>query len=321
MSNPKTQLPRQNANRAEQPPGKPEKTCGLVMPISSIDGCGADHWLEVREIVEESIGQVQEYAIRTAMVSEADNSPLIHKRIVQSLYSRDIVICDLSAKNPNVMLELGMRLAFDKPAILIIDDRTDFSFDASPIEHLRYPRDLRFSRIVDFKDTLAGKVQTTLQESQKPGYSSFLSSFGPIKVAEIGEEKISGAEALLAKLDEISQQISSARFDRIGGTEAKNPLHESISQSLLRRRMAAAGSGSRDGTTGQNVEGIEMARNIFKASLRAEQLTLDSEGNFSISRAQYRGMIDAVSELTDLSKGLASQILQQLLGEQKIKVS
>jgi hypothetical protein len=61
------------------------------------------------------------------------------KRIVQNIYDNEMVICDVSAKNPNVMFELGMRLAFDKPAIIIKDDKTNYSFDTAPIEHLEYP--------------------------------------------------------------------------------------------------------------------------------------------------------------------------------------
>jgi hypothetical protein len=55
------------------------------------------------------------------------------------------------AQNSNLMLELGMRLAFDKPAVIVKDDKTDYSFDTSSIEHLAYPRDLRFSKIKSFK--------------------------------------------------------------------------------------------------------------------------------------------------------------------------
>lgn len=40
------------------------------------------------------------------------------------------------------MFELGMRLTFDKPTIIIKDNTTDFIFDTGPIEHLQYPKDL-----------------------------------------------------------------------------------------------------------------------------------------------------------------------------------
>jgi hypothetical protein len=46
------------------------------------------------------------------------------------------------------MFELGMRLAFDKPTIVIKDDVTKFNFDTSPIKHLQYRRDLRYMDMV-----------------------------------------------------------------------------------------------------------------------------------------------------------------------------
>jgi hypothetical protein len=83
------------------------------------------------------------------MVSDSDDSGVIHKRIIENLYNNPIVVCDVSGKNPNVMFELGIRLAFDKSTIIVKDHATDYSFDTSPIEHVGYPRDLRFSTVVE----------------------------------------------------------------------------------------------------------------------------------------------------------------------------
>ncbi len=135
------------------PKKKNELSVGLVMPIAPIDDCSADHWLEVKSIITESVSSLSDYKCSTKIVSEGDSVGLIHKRIVEGLYTSDIVICDVSCKNPNVMFELGMRLAFDKPTVIIKDDRTTYSFDTGVIEHLEYPRDLRFAKIVEFKKT------------------------------------------------------------------------------------------------------------------------------------------------------------------------
>src|SRR5690348_8591438 len=112
------------------------------MPISAIAGCDERHWSEVRSILEDAIDQA---GFTPKLVSEADDVGIIQNTIVQNLYDNPILVCDVSGKNPNVMFELGMRLAFDKPTIIVKDDKTDYSFDTSPIEHLGYPRDLRFS--------------------------------------------------------------------------------------------------------------------------------------------------------------------------------
>lgn len=124
--------------------------CGIIMPISSIDTCPAEHWQDVLRILQEAIADA---GYEANLVSDADDSGIIQKRIVQNLYDNDIVVCDVSCKNPNVMFELGMRLAFDKPTIIIIDDKTSYSFDTAIIEHLSYPRDLRYGKIGEMGTT------------------------------------------------------------------------------------------------------------------------------------------------------------------------
>ena len=122
--------------------------CGIVMPISAIDGCSEKHWEEVKGILTDAI---ESAGYEANLVSNADDVGIIQKRIVQNLYDNDIVVCDVSCKNANVMFELGLRLAFDKPTIIVSDTDTNYSFDTSVIEHLMYPRDLNYYKIVDFK--------------------------------------------------------------------------------------------------------------------------------------------------------------------------
>ena len=109
---------------------KKTPVCGIVMPISSLDGCTEAHWSDVLEILTESIEQA---GFDGNLVSNADDVGIIQKRIIQNLYDNPIVVCDVSGKNPNVMFELGMRLAFDKPTIIVKDDRTTYSFDTRAI--------------------------------------------------------------------------------------------------------------------------------------------------------------------------------------------
>ena len=111
-------------------------TCGLVMPISAIDGATADHWAEVKAIITEAVEAIDEVKFTVRLVSDADEIGVIQKRIVQNIYTSDIIACDVSGKNPNVMFELGMRLAFDKATVIVKDDKTDYSFDTGIIEHV-----------------------------------------------------------------------------------------------------------------------------------------------------------------------------------------
>jgi hypothetical protein len=179
--------------------------CGVVRPISSMDGYSTKHWIDVSLILDEAISAA---GFKPRLVSDADGVGIIHGRIVKNLYQDPIVVCDISGKNPNVMLELGIRLAFDLPVVVVKDDETDYSFDTSPIEHVTYPKSLRFGEIVEFKSKLAIKLRRTLESIGDPEYKSFLQHFGPIKVAEIGKEAVPGVEILLDEVREMRKEFS-----------------------------------------------------------------------------------------------------------------
>ncbi|MEC0180679.1 hypothetical protein P4H61_04100 [Paenibacillus peoriae] len=182
---------------------------GLVMPIAPIDGCSSEHWLDVKRIITESLSSMPGYNSNPKIVSEGNSSGLIHKRIVEGLYTSDIIICDVSCKNPNVMFELGMRLAFDKPTVIIKDDKTDYTFDAGVIEHLQYPRDLRYKEIVQFKELLSEKVRATYEDSLKDSdHSPFLKSFGTFKVATIKEDTVTADQYIIGAIRDIQNDIS-----------------------------------------------------------------------------------------------------------------
>lgn len=180
-------------------------TCGIIMPISLIDNCPPEHWADV-------LGIIKDVCITNNfvpnLVSDADDIGVIHNRIIENIYSSDIVICDVSCKNANVMFELGMRLAFDKPTIIIKDDLTGYSFDTSLIEHLEYPRDLRFTTINKFKDSLGKKIKATYEKSQSdPNYSTFLKNFGKYKIAHLEDREVTSDTFILNAIEDLRRDI------------------------------------------------------------------------------------------------------------------
>lgn len=186
--------------------------CGLVMPISEIDGCSTEHWMQVKEIIEEALESID---IKTSLVSDGDEVGIIQERIVRNLYDRPIVVCDVSCKNPNVMFELGLRLAFDMPTIIIKDDETNYSFDTSPIEHLTYPRGLNYHIVKEFKKTLAAKTAATLEKKKlDQDYSPFLKAFNKKRVANIETTEMSSVQYLLAEFKEMKNEIRNSNQTR-----------------------------------------------------------------------------------------------------------
>lgn len=66
------------------------------------------------------------FKVETAKKSGSD---VIQSTIVKELLAADLVIADLTSHNPNVLFELGMRMAFDKPVALIRSEGTPPIFD------------------------------------------------------------------------------------------------------------------------------------------------------------------------------------------------
>ena len=209
---------------ADEKAEKDIKKCGIIMPISNIDGCDESHWVEVREILSDAISSVN---FEANIVSDSDDIGIIQKRIIQNLYDNPIVVCDVSGKNPNVMFELGMRLAFDKPTIIVKDNKTSYSFDTSPIEHLEYPRDLRFSQIVEFKKSLSKKIAATYKAATSDSnHTTFLKHFGTFRVAKLDEKEVSGSEMLLSEIHDLRSLVMSLNR-RVRHKERDNMLNNS----------------------------------------------------------------------------------------------
>lgn len=191
-----------------------KKVCGIIMPIADSLDYPLGHWRDVYAILCEAIDQTE---FEPKLVSEDLAVGLIHDRIVTNIYNNEIVVCDVSSKNPNVMFELGLRLAFDKPTIIIKDEITGYSFDTGVIEHINYPSSLRFGQIIKFKDELIKRINATYEKfNTETNYSPFLKSFGKkITPASIQSTEISEGKYILEQLDFIRKEMQSLLPKRV----------------------------------------------------------------------------------------------------------
>ncbi|WP_347456228.1 hypothetical protein ABEF89_04145 [Acinetobacter thermotolerans] len=183
-------------------------TCGIIMPIATMSAeYTADHWSDVRHILHKAI---EKAGFIPRIVSDSEESTVIHGSIINNIYNDAIIVCDVSNKNANVMFELGMRLAFNKPVVIVKDDKTDYSFDTGNIQHEPYRKDLRHSTVEKFIEDLSKKIIKTYGASQREDYQSFLSYFGKFEVAKVENKSIAESEAIekvLNKMTILESQI------------------------------------------------------------------------------------------------------------------
>lgn len=188
------------------------KKCGIIMPIAKHPDYQSGHWKDVLDILSEAISETE---FEPRLVSDDVAIGLIHDRIVTNIYNDEIIVCDVSSKNPNVMFELGLRLAFDKPTIIVKDEKTGYSFDTGVIEHISYPSSLRFSEIVAFKEELAKRIKATYAKSQaEKDYSPFLKSFGKTIVpTSLEKTEIPESKFIMEQLSVIRHEMRRLRND------------------------------------------------------------------------------------------------------------
>lgn len=163
--------------------------CGIIMPISDTKGYKKDHWKEVKNILLEAF-EYSEYEL--SIVSDNEHVHLIHSTIIENLYFNEIIICDVSSYNANVMFELGLRLAFDKPIVIIKDEKTEFKFDISSISTIQYPSDLNYKEVQNFQKELLQITQATHKKSKSdPNYSPFLKHYSASIMPSVFDGNIS----------------------------------------------------------------------------------------------------------------------------------
>lgn len=97
------------------------------MPFSETDDRHAPGFFT--EVLESVLEEAVTNAGFIAKTARRQGSDVIQATIVNDLIKADIVLADLTEHNPNVLFELGMRMAIDKPVALIRAKGTGPIFD------------------------------------------------------------------------------------------------------------------------------------------------------------------------------------------------
>lgn len=138
---------------------KENKDCFVIMPISDADGYDKGHFLRVYEDIVKPAVEKTEFIARRA--DEVKETNFIHLDILKKLIDAPIAICDLSSRNPNVLFELGIRQAFDKPVVLIQEKGTPKIFDIGPLRYLEYDKSMKYHDVLKTQSALTEAIIAT----------------------------------------------------------------------------------------------------------------------------------------------------------------
>lgn len=135
--------------------------CFIIMPIADHPDYKQGHFKRVYEDIIKPACQAAGY--RAVRADDVAQTNLIHLDILQKLLESPMAICDLSTRNPNVLFELGLRQAFDKPTILIQEVGTPQIFDINLFRYTQYRNEL------DYRDVIADQkaIQKVIEETKQ----------------------------------------------------------------------------------------------------------------------------------------------------------
>ena len=208
------------------------------MPIAAMPPkYDAAHWIDVRRVIDAAIIKAD---MTPQIVSDSFEGDVIQRRIINNLYDNPVVVCDVSGLNPNVMFELGMRITFKQPVVIITDDYATIPFDTKVIEHLGYPRDLHIHHTTDFIEKLADRIKRLHEQKKSENFKSFIEEFGTFEVLEPTKKVVPAEQLIMDRLDRIerNQRMSRADNNLLRHTLGRN------SEKIVRIKMKSDYDGS-----------------------------------------------------------------------------
>jgi hypothetical protein len=142
-----------------QAKGKFDRTAFVIMPFTEkgIQKRSGGFFSEVLRTLITPAGNDAGFAIETA---EGQGSDVIQSTIINQLLSVELVIADLTDHNPNVLFELGIRIAKELPVALVKAKDTDKIFDVdNMMRYFPYDPNLWMSTVAEDRVKLTEHIK------------------------------------------------------------------------------------------------------------------------------------------------------------------
>lgn len=187
-------------------PNPSSKTCFIAMPISDPPGYDSGHFRRVYEhLILPACMKARITPLRADDVKAANYIVL---DILQRIIDADLVICDLSGRNPNVMYEVGVRQAFNLPIVFIKDQRTERVFDIQGFRCVDYDKNLRVDCVNRDIENLCATIEATMKPDHND-VNSLVKLLGISKAEPPENKEVSADTALiLSSIRDVSERLA-----------------------------------------------------------------------------------------------------------------
>jgi len=202
------------------------KECFVIMPISDPDDYCSGHFKRVYDDIFTPAIKAAGFTPYRADQDVASN--LIQLEILRKLIDCPMAICDLSTRNPNVMFELGIRQAFDKPVTLVQEEGTPAIFDISQFRYITYRKERIYHEVLADQRTIAESIKSTYAASTDGkavnSIIRLLELIGPAKLDETKGSVDPAVQYLLQEIVALRSEFRSAVRKNHGYNSASHIL-------------------------------------------------------------------------------------------------
>lgn len=209
-----------------------KEKCFIIAPISTLPErvpLYLNDVIHCEHVIDHLLAPAVEKAGFNPIKPKAKGANLIHAEIVRNLQTAELVLCDMSGLNPNVLFELGIRTAMNKPICLVIDDVTkDAPFDLESVNHHEYVSDLRPWVLPAEVDKLAAHIGESFSEKENALWKHFA-----LRLIADATERPSGPDdkidLLLSEVEALRKQVATTDLER-----RRERLQSEMSPNLVR---------------------------------------------------------------------------------------
>lgn len=194
------------AAKKEEQAKKPEKkTCFVIMPFSDPEGYERGHFRSIYEYT--FVPAIRAAGYEPLRIDDNSVSNLIHGKMMDELINATMVLCDLSTNNPNVLYELGIRHAYDKPVVLVQEMGQKRIFDIGSITSVEYHPTRLYEEVVEDQKKITKAILDTASEKKKYSIMSLVALQSATPTS--GEAVTSGEqmEYLLREVSRMSRKV------------------------------------------------------------------------------------------------------------------
>ena len=184
-----------------------KKNCFVITPIG---GDGSAIRRHIDGIIQAAIRPVLEPEYEVIVAHKISEPGSITKQVIKHIYQDELVITNLTERNPNVMYELAFRHSLGKPVIMIAEKGTNLPSDIIMERTIFYQNDA--SGVLELREELEKALEEIdFEKKSSPIYNVLRELDVEAKIVELSKESFpanGGAlQYIIERLDRIEKNM------------------------------------------------------------------------------------------------------------------